>query len=164
MNYHIGRRCFCVHYFLNKIKCVLKIHTLPRCRLFTGKLATSQRKKAVSQYGRPPVWLVSIQRLYLCLISNTFTCLVNAKPVKNGYSQAVKWPIHCYEICQNDIRAIVKSPGKVSMLALYYNNISNQESFLRGPKIRPKHFHHNFRICITPTFTDKEFFSFGNGV
>ena len=48
--------------------------------------------RGVSMYGWPPVWLVWIQLLCLCLINNRFTCLVKSKPVKHVSCTAILPP------------------------------------------------------------------------
>ena len=42
-----------------------------------------------SLYSRPPVWLVWIQVLCLCLINNICNCLAESKPVKQKVSRSV---------------------------------------------------------------------------
>ena len=43
-------------------------------------------------YGWPPVFLVCIQRLYLCWNNSRFTCLIKSKPVKQEVSRTVILP------------------------------------------------------------------------
>ena len=45
------------------------------------------------KYGWPPVWLLLIQLLCLCLINNRFTCSGKSKPVKLEVSRAVILPL-----------------------------------------------------------------------
>ena len=47
----------------------------------------------VSLYGWPPVWLLWIQLLCLCIIYNRFACLAKSKPVKQEVSCTVILPL-----------------------------------------------------------------------
>ena len=50
-------------------------------------------KGEVSLYDWPPVWLVTIQLLCLCLIHNTFTRLAKSEPVKQEVSRTLILPL-----------------------------------------------------------------------
>ena len=67
----------------------LIMHTLYMHRVYHQRTLTYGK---VSLYGWPPIYFVWIQLLCFCWISNSFTCSVKSKPVKQEVSCTVLIP------------------------------------------------------------------------